>query len=155
MRPVGIDLISETAYLQLKIEKSTPATVPAGHWRMLSYSIPNENGREPKSTVETANAEKQGNDARQWRISARGTWDNEPVIVHADQTTTLKFGPPYRLQINPFFDPGEVELCLVLRGANGEVVHDLTVNDKLPDEPVLTITDPQGDVVETGRFEYG
>ena len=118
--PCRVDLISEMGYLDLKLEKSKPATIPAGQWRLLSYGIPIENWKPPEKKDEIA-----ADASRSWfsmlkeaifgaasekpappaplrgpanlsRISADGTINGTPVTVEAGRTTTLKFGPPYK-----------------------------------------------------------
>ncbi len=188
--PCQVEIISDLGLLQLNLEKSEPATIPAGQWRLLSYTICIENWKAPEKTAEATSPEKEKKDAQAGhsllgalanslvksitiespfllapsnlsRVSANGTCSGEPIIVHADQTTTLKFGPPYKLMIDVQAQPGGIAspglalLSLSLQGADGELVSSLIVNGKRPDKPKLTITDPQGKIVETGRFEFG
>ena len=61
--PCSVDLISELGWFDLKLQKSKPATVPAGQWRLLSYSIPIENWREPEKREKAANAKPGGGNA--------------------------------------------------------------------------------------------
>ena len=89
------------------------------------------------------------------QISASGTWDNQPVIIRSDRTTTLKVGPPYRATVKVDRQKEMANFTFVIRGADGEVVNGLEINGKSPDRPKITIIDPQGKVVAQGAFEYG
>jgi len=88
-------------------------------------------------------------------ISARGTNSCEPIDVQADQSTTLKFGPPYKTAVKANYNPGTANLELLILGSQGEVVSNLYVNGRRPPKPELTITDAKGEIVQTGNFEYG
>ena len=43
----------------------------------------------------------------------------------------------------------------VVVGSGGESVSNLVVDGYRPTKPEFTITDPKGEVVEKGSFEYG
>ena len=163
----------------MKLEKSKPATVPVGHWRLLSYGILIENWKPPEKKDEIV-----ADAGRSWfsrlkeavlgaasetaappaplhgpanlsAISANGTINNTPVAVVAGRTTTLKFGPPYKPIVTIERWPDKTCLALTLQGVDGDIVDRLTVNGRDPDKPKFTITDPKGKVVAQGDFEYG
>jgi hypothetical protein len=185
--PCAVELISEQGYLSLALEKSQPAEVPAGDWRLLSYTLKVENWKEPEKKLEVENTEVPEKQAgakpslfevlkkaiqsvtpevraeeplygppNQSLLSARGTNQSEPLRVEADQTAALKFGPPYKPLVKMrYFTPGTANLYLAITGADGEVISNLYINGRRPPKPKLTITDPQGEVVQKGNFEYG
>ncbi|MGA2258624.1 MAG: hypothetical protein ABSG53_28495 [Thermoguttaceae bacterium] len=177
--PCHVDLISELGWLDLKFEKSKPAAVPAGQWRLLSYSIPIEKWMPPEKNDKIA-----AETSRSWssmlkeaivgstsqspappaplrgpaklsKISADGAINSTPVTVEAGRTTILKFGPPYKPVVTIERWQDTTYLVLRLQGSNREIVDGLTVNGREPDKPRFTITDPKGKVVAQGDFEYG
>ena len=46
--PCRVDLISEMGYCRLNFERSKPAVLPVGQWRLLSYNLTIENWKEPE-----------------------------------------------------------------------------------------------------------
>jgi hypothetical protein len=183
--PCSVELIGDQGYLALKLEKDQPTPVPEGKWRLLSYNITIKDWKEPEKKETEEKKEKADKQAPAksslWDIlakalsglnprvaseatygpanlsfiSARGTRDCEPINVQAEGTTILKFGPPYKTSVRTSSMPGIANLQLVIQGSQGEVVSNLFINGKRPDKPELTITDPKGEVVQTGSFEYG
>ncbi len=178
--PCHVQLIGELGQIDLNLDGSKPATVPAGQWRVLSYSIQVKDWKKPEKKEEPK-AEKEGKDvevkpsllgaiaeslfgssARSPRdrsnmsmVYARGTTKGEVVTVRSEQTTALKFGPPYKLRVTVNTAPGIAYLSLVIQGADSEVVSYMMVNGNRPGKPKITITDPKGKVVVEGNFEYG
>jgi hypothetical protein len=61
--PCRVDLISETGWLDLSLQKSKPTTLPAGQWRLRSYSIPIENWKKPEQPAKPPTAKQGGRDA--------------------------------------------------------------------------------------------
>lgn len=182
--PCNVELIGKNGYLALKLEKDQPTAIPTGEWRLLSYDITIQNWKEPeKEPIKTEEKEKKEAPAKSSLfealakalssltprvsveptygptnlslISARGTRDCEPINVQADETTTLKFGPPYKTLVKTYSSPGMANLQLVIQGSQGEVVSNLFINGKRPGKSELTITDPKDEVVQSGSFEYG
>jgi hypothetical protein len=186
--PCTVELIGDLGYISLALEKSEPTEIPAGQWRLLSYTLKIENWKEPEKKPEVKKEEndEKKSDAKpslfntlkkalvssapktsiesmpmygpqnQSLLSARGTKDGKSISVEADQTTALEFGPPYKLRVKVQYpSPGNANLMLAIIGADGEAVSNLYVNGRRPPKPKLTITDPQGEVVVRGDFEYG
>ncbi len=178
--PCHVQLIGELGQIDLNLDGSKPATVPAGQWRVLSYSIQIKDWKKPEKKKEPK-AEKEGKDsevkpsllsaiaeslfgssARSSRgrsnismVYARGTTKGELATVRAGQTTALKFGPPYKLRVKVNAIPGTAYLSLVIQGTDSEIVSYMMVNGNRPGKPKITITDPKGKVVVEGNFEYG
>ncbi|MBN2578787.1 MAG: hypothetical protein JXB10_07330 [Pirellulales bacterium] len=182
--PCTVELISKRGYIPLVLKDSEPAEVPAGKWRLLSYTWSVKDWKKPPKEEKKEDAKKSGDKAtlftafkkaledalprksaryeplygpeNESRISARGTNKSEAIRVTADQTTTLKVGPPYKLQVKvQYLNPGTAHLALYIVGADGETVSNLYVNGRRPPKPKITITDPQDEVVQQGAFEYG
>jgi hypothetical protein len=90
-------------------------------------------------------------------VSATGAKNCPAVKVRAGQTVALPFGPPYKplVKAYPLGDGRQVRLQLALAGAAGEICDDLMVRGARPAKPEFTIKNPKGEVVETGKFDYG
>ena len=87
-------------------------------------------------------------------LSAFGGRASEPIAVVANQTTTLKIGPPFTPTLTAE-RRGEVALLnLEVRGIGHEKV-DCQIAGIKQAKQRLKITDSQGEVVEQGDFEYG
>jgi hypothetical protein len=139
--------------------------VPAGRWKLLSYSIQVSDWKEPASvpgdeTKKTPAEPKTPNTRpRCWLVSARATGDYPEVTVRAGQTVTLPFGPPYRPVVRAsetevIHGGARVALWMSFVGSCGERVQNLTVDGQLPPKPELVITDPKGNIVQKGSVEY-
>ena len=82
-----------------------------------------------------------------------------------DQTVELPFGPPYKPEVTGFpmnmrmadgkQQPQQMRLQLSLVGSAGEICTNMTVDGGRPTKPKFTITDPKGETVQQGNFEYG
>ncbi|MBN2578786.1 MAG: hypothetical protein JXB10_07325 [Pirellulales bacterium] len=158
----ALELIGDLGYLSLNLPKSQPVEIPAGDWHMLSYVLQGEQEMPPEAKNETEKKDENQllrealrKTKRSSTLQARGSGKNAIIHIEAGQTATLKYGPPYRLSVTPSYQPGTVRFSLVMQGAQGEQVTSLTVDGKRPPKPELTITDPKGEVVQKGNFEYG
>jgi hypothetical protein len=83
---------------------------------------------------------------------------NTPVLkVTKNATARLSIGPPYKPVVRVQFrkDKDHVNLGLTLVGVGGEMCTDMNIRGNRPARPQLTITTPDGKVVERGSFEYG
>jgi hypothetical protein len=165
--PCRVGLISEMGYFDLTLERSKPVQIPAGQWRLVSYTITVDNWQEPGSKatsplpmrdVPVGFGPKQPTVPEKpdvSRISANGTGANKPILVEAGKTTTFGFGPPYKPLVRLVRDDEKTRLLLLLQGADGEQVEDVVVNGRQPERPTLTITDSNGKVVAQADLEYG
>jgi len=180
--PCNVWLIGEQGFLDLDLQRDIPAEIPAGRWRLLSYTFwcAEERARateqektksRPPSDVSVQQRAKDapiredaGSDSPVIRcLSASCGRTCAPVRVAAGRNTMLKIGPPYTatLAVKPKQNvalPGvgvrEVaNLGLEIRGIGKELVG-LFGGSAFP-MPALTITDPQGKVVERGNFGAG
>jgi hypothetical protein len=95
--------------------------------------------------------------ARLNRVSAQATTNCKPVQVRKGQTVALPFGPPYKpvVRVQGTMGAGQVRLGLDLVGAGGEQCTDMMVRGGRPSNPQFTITNPKGEIVQRGQFEYG
>ncbi len=163
--------------LKISGDKNTPVPVPEGEWRLLSYTIRLNESTEPpkeeeKKAEEGKSAVKLLEDAikafvkstpvagstSEWSVvTARGPKDYKPVKVVKGETVEMPFGPPYTPLVTSqnWGNPAELQLEMSLVGSAGETCSDMTVRGGRPGKPEFTITDPKGEVVQQGSFEYG
>lgn len=167
-RPWRAMVYGEQGFLAIQATDGGRAALPAGEWKLLSYTIdlteeePEEEpaGEEKKpSLFELIGSSLAGSEPgpRTTLVSARATAGYAPVQVRAGLVAELPFGPPYRPLVEGARLPGERKaiLSLSLVGSQGEVCSDLRVNGFSPPEPSFLITAPDGEVVKRGKFEYG
>lgn len=122
------------------------AKVPAGEWRLLSYTIEHP---ETPGKAETDRPTPS-------RISATVPKDLGTVEVPADGTLDLPFGPPYRALVKAQpANRGPVNLRLDLQDVGGASCTGLKVEGGRPPSPSFRIFDPAGKLVHRGKFEYG
>lgn len=90
-------------------------------------------------------------------VSARATYNYKPVEVRKGQTVVLPFGPPYKAVVQVAYSPGpgQVRLEMTLVGCAGERCSNMMVHGSRPAKPEFTISNPKGEVVYRGSFEYG
>jgi hypothetical protein len=181
--PYGAMIYGDHGFLAIQGEPGKPVAVPEGDWRLLSYDISITGWKPPPAKDEEEQAEPQGlldalskaltqSDEPDERpgeprygprgtctVSAHGTDKCERVAVRGGQTATLPFGPPYKPVLTSHTTRWRgntpVSISLSLIGSGGGAVSHLVVDGYRPPQPKLTITDPEGEVVETGTFEYG
>ncbi len=158
----------EQGFLRIVGDESGKAPLPAGEWRLASYTIERTVHEEPaekkveQSSLFDALRQLVGGTGSASRslpslVSARGTQDSPAVRVTAGQTVEMPFGEPYRPVVTLGGPPqdGHAWLGLSLVGQGGEVCSNMIVNGTRPAKPKLTISTEAGEVVQTGNFEYG
>lgn len=147
--------------------------VPAGEWKLLSYTI-DRTGMKPekpkaaedsgsllnvltKAVVKGPPPSSRSSRPRDTFVSARGTKTCPAVSVGEGKTAVLGFGPPYEpvVKASGRSSGGQVSLSMSLVGSAGEVCTDLTVNGQRLKDPEFTISTPDGKKVESGLFKYG
>ena len=144
------------------------APLPVGQWKLLMYTIDGTGladpakpaAKQPSLLQSLANAmfrSEQASGPKYTMVSARASRDYPAVEVRAGETAELRFGPPYTPQVTGTLPQagGQASLGLSLVGVGGEVCSNLMVDGGRPAKPGLTITDPDGKVVQRGNFEYG
>lgn len=158
----------EQGFLNITGDESGKARLPVGSWKLASYTI------EKAETEESEEAENGSlldsfkralfGDARSmpqrrrysW-VSARGNQNYQAVVVKERETVELPFGEPYRPMVSVAGRRGqrEVSLSLALVGQGGERCSGMYVDGNRPGKPRFTITTADGEVVDSGNFEYG
>ncbi len=173
--PCTVELGGDVGVVSLTLEKSRPVEIPAGRWRLLSYTVTVRDWKEPSKQKATksggpsladalakallstlfGNPEPMYGPAGVCTVSAQGTKEGKPLRVEAGKTTTLGFGPPYKPRVTVTLANETAYLGLAIIGAEGEVVSNLVLNGRRPDKPKVTITGAKDKVVAQGNFEYG
>jgi hypothetical protein len=158
----------EQGFLTITGDETGRASLPAGQWKLASYTIdrpatevPAEAESPPSSWLESLARGLMGSPGRRRSgkntLSARAKRDYQAVEVREGSDVELPFGEPYRpvVTIEYVQDDGTLSLDLTLIGRTGEVCQDLTVNGRRPGRPTFTIATEAGEVVTTDSFEYG
>jgi len=170
-------LCGDLGFLTMNGSKDTPTALPAGRWKLLSYTIDQTGYEESASSIPAvkkadeilsamakalasttaANVRGVRPPIMTTRISAAGTKDCPAVEVRKGEALALPFGPPYKpvVKVSSIAAGKEISLSMSLIGSAGEVCTGLTINGSQPSPPEFTITDPKGEVVERGKFKYG
>ena len=96
-------------------------------------------------------------DSNTWQIDSSGPWGKLSTIsVNDNDTTVLKLGPPFLIKPSVSKSSSLVSIGLSIIGRAG--VHykaEITKNGKRLPTPKLKIVDETGNVLATGKFEYG
>jgi hypothetical protein len=174
-------LYGEQGFVKVVGGEGKPIPVPAGEWKLLSYTIDltgkpaAKKEAEAKPAAEKKEAKKKGSlferlatavfgsggsivgPPRYTMVSASATKDCKAVTVGKGQTAKLPFGPPFRpnVRVQYWRDDRTAQLEMQLVGVAGEVCSDLRVKGDTPPNPVFAIAAPDGEIVERGKFEYG
>jgi len=96
-------------------------------------------------------------DGKTWHIESNGPWGRMSTIkVKNGDTAVLELGPPFTIKPKVRnLGPG-VAIDLRILGRAGEQYHNVIMqNGKRTAAPKLEIVDEKGNVLTTGRFEYG
>jgi hypothetical protein len=159
--PCNVWLINEQGLLALDLQNDTPVNVPVGKWRLLYCNFWQLDNKGRK-TAQAGATNKSGAKVATQRSSVTKSPDIiymdtsdtrpcDPIIIVANQTTTLKIGPPFTPTLTVERNGEVAMLGLVVRGIGHEKVDCHVAQSKQR----FRITDPQGKVVEQGSFEYG
>jgi hypothetical protein len=160
-------VFSDQRVLKIAWNGSGKAPLPAGDWKLASYSIDGTSQDDTTkadegqpSLLETlAKAITRNESASRPRytlVSARASGDYPAVSVLEGKTVDMPFGPPYKPVVTASRrSTGQVYLSMSLVGSAGESCSNLVVDGNRPAGPQFTITAPDGTVVQTGKFEYG
>jgi hypothetical protein len=92
-----------------------------------------------------------------WQISFYGAQDSSlKITVAKEQTTTLKFGPPLNVTTEVKPAGRQVSIGLSITGQSGERYNPRVIkNGSAIEAPKLQIIDEAGNVLASGKFEYG
>ncbi|MHC4399276.1 MAG: hypothetical protein ACYTG0_06330, partial [Planctomycetota bacterium] len=155
-------------------DKSKPIALPAGDWKLMSYTIDLTGYQEKASEEEGEDSEETSilsaladalageggspSAPRTTRISADGG-DDQVLKVTKGETVSLPFGPPFKPVVtssSSSVEGGqEVRLSLAVVGSGGERCTSLSVDGGSPDRPTFTIRTADGKEVEQGSFKWG
>ena len=92
----------------------------------------------------------QGSDT--WRLDSRGPWGKLSIIkVSNNSTTVLKLGPPFLIKPKVRKSGSRVSIDFAIIGKAGEHYR----NSRRSSAPKLKIVDEAGNVLASGKFEYG
>jgi hypothetical protein len=161
--------------VEISDDESGKALLPAGEWKLLSYTIQQTEVPKPKTEDEEEDEEKSiletlssalaqaapvvsTSRPRLTMVSARAKRDYDAVKVVDGKTSEMRFGPPYTPTVTTStIRPGRTTLSLNMRlvGTGGEVCSNLLVNSRRPGAPEFTISTPDGEEVDIGKFKYG
>jgi hypothetical protein len=158
----------EAGLMRVEGDRAEPVPVPAGTWKLLSYTIDRtgyDEGEEPAPDAESSALQSLAGALLQSAAPKAAAYtrltavsSGEAFEVRKDETIRLPFGPPYRPVVTASkpLRPGErAQLGLALVGRGGERCSSLMVKGKRPDKPQFTILSPDEEEVATGNFEYG
>lgn len=151
-------LFGEQGFAQVTCADGEAVEVPAGEWRLLSYTIDMST-----ETVEAAPTSALRPAARNTtRVSAAGTAASKSFTVRPGRTTDLPCGGPYRTEVAavPMTPPrGQEGTFASLRvsfiGQGGEVLTALSVGGRSPTGPTFIMADATGRKVDAGAFQFG
>ncbi len=96
-------------------------------------------------------------DSSTWQIDSRGPWGKlSKISVNNNDTTVLKLGPPFLIKPSVSKSSSLVSIGLSIVGRAGEHYRaEITKNRKRLPTPKLKIVDETGNVLASGKFEYG
>jgi hypothetical protein len=97
----------------------------------------------------------QGSDT--WRLETRGPWgDLSTIRVKNNDTTVLQLGPPFQIKTKTLYTGSKVSIDFNIIGKAGEHYRNvITQNNKRASAPKVKIIDEDGNVLASGKFEYG
>jgi hypothetical protein len=103
---------------------------------------------------------KKKGESKWWSLQARrGPWGQlERIKVEQDQTTVLKLGPPFTVHTDVRRRGRNASIGLALIGQAGESWNTQVLaggGQRRPAAPKLQIVDESGNVLVSGKFEYG
>ena len=98
---------------------------------------------------------KQGSDT--WQLESRGPWgDLSTIRVKNNETTVLKLGPPFQIKTKTLYTGSKVSIDFNIIGKAGEHYQNVVMqNNKIAPAPKVKIIDEDGNVLASGKFEYG
>ena len=96
-------------------------------------------------------------DDQTWQISSSGPWaDLAKIKAKSNDTTTLRCGPPFLIKPSIQKTTDELSIEFSITGQAGEHYQKYAlVNNRTMAEAKLTIKDEAGNVLESGKFQYG
>jgi len=98
---------------------------------------------------------KQGGDT--WQIDSRGPWGKlSKISVNNNDTTALKLGPPFLIKPGVRKSGSNVSVDFAIIGQASEQYQNVVrKNNRAVPAPKAKIIDETGNVIASGKFEYG
>jgi hypothetical protein len=98
---------------------------------------------------------KQGGDT--WQIDSRGPWGKlSKISVNKNDTTVLKLGPPFLIKPGVRKSGSNVSIDFAIIGQASEQYQSvIRKNNRSVPAPKAKIIDETGNVLASGKFEYG
>ena len=96
-------------------------------------------------------------DSDTWQIDSRGSWGGLSTIkVTNNKTTVLKLGPPFLIKPKVRKSGSRVSIDFAIIGQAGEHYRNSIMrNNRRVPAPKLKIVNEAGNVLASGKFEYG
>ena len=156
---VGMLVYNSTQTGFIKIDTSNTTVTLKGLWGSIVRVGPDTEPVKASAGLyrpRRAEIVKQSNGDK-WQISSRGPWQKLGKIkVTKDQTTTIKLGEPLLVKADVKPRSSLVTIGFSIVGQAGEVYSpQVKKNNRDVAAPKLKIVDKEGNILASGKFEYG
>ena len=145
---IKIDAAGAVATLQLRSSWLSKATISSG--------------AEPTKVSARAHRPEQlslsmRQNGNTWRIDSRGPWgDLSTIRVTNNKTTALKLGPPFLIKPKVRKSGSSISIDFAIIGQASEQYQSVArKNNRAVPAPKAKIIDEAGNVIASGKFEYG
>ena len=145
---IKIDAGGAVATLQLRSSWLGKATISSG-------AEPSTVSVRAHRPVQLSLSMKQGGDT--WQIDSRGPWGKlSKISVNKNDTTVLKLGPPFLIKPGVRKSGSNVSIDFAIIGQASEQYQSvIRKNNRSVPAPKAKIIDETGNVIASGKFEYG
>jgi hypothetical protein len=145
---VGIDAGGTDAELQLNSIWFSNTTINSG---TNPYAIPARVYRPQFLGLSTKQ------NGHTWRIESRGPWaDLSKIKVRSYEAKALKLGPPFLIKPQINKNRSRLYIDFTITGQAGEQYRNfVTKNGRVVTGAKIKIVDKTGNVLESGKFQYG
>jgi hypothetical protein len=145
---IKIDAGGAAAKLQLAGGLFSKATISSG-------AEPAKVSVRAHRPVQLSLSMKQGGDT--WQIDSRGPWGKlSKISVNKNDTTVLKLGPPFLIKPGVRKSGSNVSIDFAIIGQASEQYQSvIRKNNRSVPAPKAKIIDETGNVLASGKFEYG
>ncbi|MCP4256191.1 MAG: hypothetical protein GY774_01535 [Planctomycetes bacterium] len=92
-----------------------------------------------------------------WQLESRGPWGElSKILVKNNDMAVLTLGQPFQIKPQVNFTGTKVSIDFNIIGKAGEHYHNVIMqNKKRASAPKVKIIDEAGNILATGKFEYG
>lgn len=145
---IKIDAGGAEATLQLRSVWLGKATISSG-------AEPTKVSARAHRPAQLSLSMQQGSDT--WRIDSRGPWgDLSTIRVTNNNTTALKLGPPFLIKPKVRKSGSSISIDFAVIGQASEQYQSvIRKNNRAVPAPKAKIIDETGNVLASGKFEYG